>query len=159
MATAVPVDLGEPLLRNRTRKHKEPLTIMRLLKESYSERWLLFWGSVALVVSTVTSLAVPIFIGRVVDELVRMTRGQVSPSEAKFIINATIFELVLVVSVGGVFAFLRGYLFTLSGERIVARIRKQLFQSCVRQDISMFDKTRTVRKVVRAFHEFLFLCF
>lgn len=142
MTTAIPIDLGQPLL-NQPRK-KQPLTLLRLLKQSHPERWLLFFGSIALLVSTVTSLAVPIFIGHVVDELVKMTRGEVSKSEARFIINATILELVVVVSVGGVFTFLRGYLFTLSGERIVARIRKQLFESCIQQEIAMFDKTRTV---------------
>lgn len=148
MTTAVPIDLGEPLL-SQARKRKQPLTMMRLLRQSYPERWLLLFGSMALFVSTITSLAVPIFIGRVVDELVKMTRGEISRSDARFAINATILELVVVVSVGGVFTFLRGFLFTLSGERIVARIRRQLFQSCIQQDIAMFDKTRTGELVSR----------
>eukprot|EP00474_Spongospora_subterranea_P008802 CRZ09260.1 hypothetical protein [Spongospora subterranea] len=150
MAVSVSISLEEPLLESQPYDTSpQPLTIRRLLRQSYPERWLLLLASVALVVSTVTSLAVPIFIGRVVDELVKVSRGELDRSIARVVINKTIFELVLVVLIGGIFAFLRGFLFSLSGERIVARIRKQLFYSCIRQDISMFDQTRTGELVSR----------
>jgi len=36
-------------------------------------------------------------------------------------------QLIVIFAVGAFFAFWRGYLFTLAGERVVARLRKALF--------------------------------
>ncbi|CEO97245.1 unnamed protein product (mitochondrion) [Plasmodiophora brassicae] len=158
LAMSAAIDMGDGaglarplLLPARPPRPKKPpaLTLSRLIRQSYPERWLLLLASVALVISTATSLALPVFIGHVVDELVRMSRGLTTPDEARVAVNAYVLELVCVVSLGGVFAFLRGYLFSLSGERIVARIRKRLFARCIAQEIGMFDMMRTGELVSR----------
>merc|ERR1719326_745873 len=52
-------------------------------------------------------------------------------------------ELALIFVVGGIFSFVRGFLFTLAGERVVARLRRTLFRKLVVQEIGFFDETKT----------------
>jgi len=44
---------------------------------------------------------------------------------------------------GAAASFVRSYLFTLAGQRLVARVRKQVFLAIVSQEIAFFDTTRT----------------
>ena len=48
-----------------------------------------------------------------------------------------------VAQVGSVAAFLRSWLFTLAGQRLVARIRSMLFNAIVQQEIAFFDAERS----------------
>ena len=57
--------------------------------------------------------------------------------------------LVLFFALTSFFTFLRGSLFTLAGERLVARFRKRLFRSLTRADIAFFDKTQSGELVNR----------
>jgi ATP-binding cassette, subfamily B (MDR/TAP), member 10 len=43
----------------------------------------------------------------------------------------------------GFATFIRAYSFSIAGERIVANLRRQLFNSTICQDIAFFDKTKT----------------
>ena len=52
-------------------------------------------------------------------------------------------QLACVFVAGGFFSFVRGYLFTLAGERVVARLRRRLFSALVRQEVSFFDANTT----------------
>ena len=51
--------------------------------------------------------------------------------------------LLLIFTLGGLFSFLRGFLFTLAGERLVARLRRQLFLHLLHQDIAFYDRNKT----------------
>jgi ABC-type multidrug transport system fused ATPase/permease subunit len=51
--------------------------------------------------------------------------------------------LFVVFVVGSICTFIRGTCFTLAGERVVARMRKSLFASLVKQEIGFFDQMRT----------------
>jgi ABC-type multidrug transport system fused ATPase/permease subunit len=44
---------------------------------------------------------------------------------------------------GAFFTMIRGYLFSLAGERVVRRVRTQLFAAIIRQDVAFFDIHRT----------------
>lgn len=44
-------------------------------------------------------------------------------------------ELVVIFGVGSLFSFFRGYLFTLAGERVVARLRKGLYTHLMNQEV------------------------
>uniref|UniRef100_A0A0D3IJ18 ABC transporter n=3 Tax=Emiliania huxleyi TaxID=2903 RepID=A0A0D3IJ18_EMIH1 len=54
-----------------------------------------------------------------------------------------VLQLACVFVAGGFFSFVRGYLFTLAGERVVARLRRRLFSALVRQEVSFFDANTT----------------
>jgi len=63
----------------------------------------------------------------------------------KLLDNLSLNEIILVLFgvffVGSVFAFFRAMLFTIAGERVVARMRNMLFQSVLTQEIAFFDET------------------
>lgn len=44
---------------------------------------------------------------------------------------------------GSFFTFVRGFCFNLAGERLVARVRQQLFKALVTQDVAFFDAAKT----------------
>lgn len=58
-------------------------------------------------------------------------------------LNKTLILLGIVFAVGSVATFVRAYLFTLAGERVVARLRKQLFVRIQAQEVGFFDGERT----------------
>jgi ABC-type multidrug transport system fused ATPase/permease subunit len=57
--------------------------------------------------------------------------------------NQQVLILLAVFVVAAVGTFIRAILFNLSGERFVARLRKNLFASILRQEIGFFDNNRT----------------
>jgi ABC-type multidrug transport system fused ATPase/permease subunit len=54
-----------------------------------------------------------------------------------------IIVLSIAFVIGSIATFIRMSLFTIAGERIVARMRRNLFQSIMEQEIGFFDVTRT----------------
>ena len=59
-------------------------------------------------------------------------------------LNRTVVILLIVYGVGSVASMFRSMLFTLAGQRLVARLRKDLFTNIVIQEIAFFDTTRFV---------------
>ncbi|GFO16380.1 ABC transporter b family protein [Plakobranchus ocellatus] len=58
-------------------------------------------------------------------------------------LNRTVLTLLGIYMVGALTSLLRSYLFTLAGQRLVARLRTKLFTSVVEQEIAFFDVNRT----------------
>nr|CAD1819431.1 unnamed protein product [Ananas comosus var. bracteatus] len=68
------------------------------------------------------------------------------PEEQAAALNAvknTILEIVIIVVVGSICTALRAWLFNSASERVVARLRKDLFSHLINQEIAFFDVTRT----------------
>jgi ATP-binding cassette subfamily B protein len=59
------------------------------------------------------------------------------------VVNQAALGLLLVFAVQGVFSALRVYLFTVAGERVVTRLRRDLYAAIVRREIAFFDEQRT----------------
>lgn len=53
------------------------------------------------------------------------------------------FGLVLVFALQAIFGFFRIFLFGLVGQKVVANLRKELFSSILKQDLTFFDKNRS----------------
>lgn len=51
--------------------------------------------------------------------------------------------IAILVTIASIGTSVRAYLFTISGERVVLRLRRQLFNSLVVQEIAFFDRTKT----------------
>lgn len=51
--------------------------------------------------------------------------------------------LMAILALGGVATIIRGWLYTLVGERLVRSLRASLFQKIVSQDVSFFDQNKT----------------
>jgi ATP-binding cassette subfamily B protein len=92
-------------------------------------------ATVALLISSATSLIYPQIIRFMVDGLVK--------GDAPFSLNTGAMLLVLIFVVQSSFSILRAWLFTAAGESIVAQLRVRLFESIVGKDIEFFDHRRT----------------
>lgn len=110
-------------------------------------------GLVALFISTATNLAMPAFFGIIIQIITDAIVSGKTEKAAAELLNILIY-LLIIFSVGGVSirtlliyadylgvaATIRGWLFTLAGQSLVTRIRKLLFTTILKQDVSFFDQ-------------------
>eukprot|EP01133_Synstelium_polycarpum_P007928 gene7928-9315_t len=113
----------------------------RLAKLSRPELPLVLGGMIGLLFSSFSSLAIPAFFGEIVQV--------VSTSKSINALNNSVISLVVVFAIGSLATFVRSYLFYLAGQKFVARVRKELFHSIVKQDVAFFDQSRTGELVNR----------
>jgi ATP-binding cassette subfamily B protein len=109
--------------------------LRRLLALAKPERTLLAIASLALLADGALTLVAPQGLRILLDEV---TRGH-----DRRVLDRTVVALLALFAVSAVFTFSRAYLFTLAGERFVARLRRQLFSHIVGQEIGFFDTQRT----------------
>ncbi|KAH8487142.1 hypothetical protein H0E87_025932 [Populus deltoides] len=100
-------------------------------------------ATLALLIASTSNILIPKFGGKIID----IVSGDIETPEQKAeglrAVNSTILEIFLVVIVGSVCAALRAWLFSSTSERVVARLRKNLFNHLINQEIAFFDVTRT----------------
>lgn len=70
----------------------------------------------------------PYFFGKVVSVISNVTSTS-DEGHARSELVRIIIMLLIIFGVGGVFTAIRGWLFTLAGQRLVARIRKIVFNT------------------------------
>lgn len=121
------------------KKPPELSDMRRLISLAKPERWKLCAAIGFLFISSSATLVVPFGIGRVIDIIYTTSK------EGNMIEQLQHFCLILLcIFVCGAFAnFSRIYLMQSSGNRIVKRLREQLFSSIIKQDVAFFDKNRT----------------
>ncbi|KAF1887244.1 hypothetical protein Lal_00040844 [Lupinus albus] len=100
-------------------------------------------GTVALLIAATTSVLVQKFGGKIIDIVSGDLRTPEEKDKALNAVKGTILEIFLIVIVGSVCSALRAWLFSSASERVVARLRKNLFSHLVNQEIAFFDVTRT----------------
>jgi ATP-binding cassette subfamily B protein len=93
-------------------------------------------GSVCLLFNSAANLYFPQLIGGVVDQATRPQGGSAA-------LNRYVIEMLCISLVGAVAGALRYSLFTVAGERVVARLRAALFARLMEQDIAFFDEKKT----------------
>ncbi len=126
----------------------------RVLSLARPEGSMLVWASVALVLGSGLGLVAPRGIGLLMDA-VRIKEGLSAPALAAArtaaldTLNGYLLALMGVFVLVGLLGFVRAWLFTLAGERVVARLRKDLYTSVIRQEIGFFDAQRTGELVNR----------
>ena len=132
----------------------------RLLREAAPQKWTIGAATVALAVSSAANLMVPALFGDVIDSL---TGGSVASAQAasngggggadtsayRAALAAAITQLTVVALVGAAASFLRGYLFTVAGERVVCELRRKLFEALLAQEIGFYDQSRVGELVSR----------
>lgn len=118
-----------------TNQAKKKVNLRRLISLSYPERYYLAIAFIMLVVASVTNIIVPYFFGAVVDSALNY------PDLKEM--NRYIFYLIMVFLLGSIAGGLRSWLFELAGQRVVARLRKQVFAAIIKQDVKFFDINRT----------------
>ncbi len=109
--------------------------IRRLLSLARPQLPMLLAGGVFLIISSATMLAYP----RIVKEIIDSALGSGDTTKVD---RAALLILGLFV-IQGITSALRYYCFTLSGERIVAKLRHDLYARILDQEIAFFDASRT----------------
>lgn len=121
-------------------KTKRPqIPVRRFFDLARPELGRLILATIALVISSAMGLVYPQAIKVIMNTL--STGG--GRESARILITKAALGLVVVFLFQGLFSALRAYLFIVSGERVVARLRRDLFQAVIRQEIGFFDEQRT----------------
>ncbi|XP_016552446.1 ABC transporter B family member 27 [Capsicum annuum] len=107
-------------------------------------------ATIALLIASTTNLltysiliSLPKFGGMVIDIVSREIRTPQQQAEALEAVKNTILAIILIVVTGSLCTALRTWLFSSVSERVVARLRKNLFSHLIQQEIAFFDVTRT----------------
>ncbi len=111
------------------------VTLRRLLGLARPELPSLAGGTFFLLVSSLATLAYPRAIGDLVDEALGARSQQM--------LDGLALAMLGVFVVQGVAMALRAYLFQTAGERVVTRLRKDLFRALLSQEVAFFDARRT----------------
>ena len=110
------------------------LPLRRLLALAKPEWRRLVVATIFLLVGGTASLAYPKVIGVLIDASVE---GGIAT------INLAAVAMAIIFAVQAVAAALRYYLFSIAGERIVTRLREQVYRSIIDQEIGFFDARKT----------------
>ncbi len=110
-------------------------TQKRILSLIQLEATTLLWGLFFLILSSVAGLVYPQFVRWLVDHVLTSHDDQM--------LNKVVLGLFAALSVSMIAGNVRYFLFTLSGERIVLKLREQLYRSVLKQDVAFFDSNRT----------------
>ncbi|MGZ3797792.1 MAG: ABC transporter ATP-binding protein [Pseudobdellovibrionaceae bacterium] len=110
-------------------------TWSRLFSIARPEKKFLLWGLVCLVLSSGAGLAYPQIIRWMIDNILQPKRSE--------LLLPVVGGLFAAFALQGVTSSLRYYLFSLGGERMVIRLRKQLYGKILSQEVAFFDFNRT----------------
>ncbi|XP_059164724.1 ATP-binding cassette sub-family B member 10, mitochondrial-like [Physella acuta] len=112
--------------------------LRRLTGLAKPEKWNIAGAVVCMCISTAVTLSVPYFIGKIVDLLYTSEKEKVVSNLKKFCGS-----LFVIFVLGALANFGRVYLLQVSGQRIVKRLREQLFKRVLSQEVAFFDTTKT----------------
>jgi ABC-type bacteriocin/lantibiotic exporter with double-glycine peptidase domain len=108
---------GESEAKNDSEKRSHA-SLFRLFKLLKSEIGTIFVATIALAISTTSQLAQPYFFGRIILVSTSDANSSTRTSE----LNKYTFILLVILFIGGIAAMLRGWLYTLVGERLVRTV-------------------------------------
>ena len=131
--------------KNKDDEKEDSSSIERLLMLAKPEKYLLLVGTIALVFANIATLIIPALFGQLINLLAQSK----SIEQGEIELSNIVISLIIWVIIMAFFTFLRGWLYTLAGERLVARFRKQLFDKIAHHDISFFDKIQSGELVNR----------
>ncbi|KAL6318838.1 hypothetical protein AAG906_001311 [Vitis piasezkii] len=119
----------------------------RVLSLAKPDAGKLVLATIALLIASTSSILIPKFGGKIIDIVSREIITPEQKTEALNAVKSTILEIFLIVIVGSICTALRAWLFSSASERVVARLRKNLFSHLIQQvnsvGNSLFDITRT----------------
>jgi ABC-type bacteriocin/lantibiotic exporter with double-glycine peptidase domain len=134
--------------KEKKKKQATSNDLYRLLRYAYPERGIMAIATVGLLMGSLFTLGIPAVVGMIIDII---SNPDADPSELDSLTRLLVdlgfgdsSETLLLVAISllaglslaaAICAFVRGWLFTLAGERVVARIRNELFAKLVSLDI------------------------
>ena len=118
-----------------TSRDAPPVPIGRILRLARPEMGLLAVATVALLISSGLGLVYPLAVQWMIDAI--------GGAQSWISFDRAALLLVVMFLVQSVFSMLRAWLFTVAGERVVARLRVDLYEAIIGQDMAFFDASRT----------------
>ncbi|XP_023634118.1 ABC transporter B family member 27 [Capsella rubella] len=100
-------------------------------------------GTIALLIGSTTNLLVPKFGGMIIDIVSRDVKTPEQQTESLIAVRNSVVIILLIVVIGSLCTALRSWLFNSASERVVARLRKDLFKHLMHQEIAFYDVTKT----------------
>ncbi|CAH8277486.1 unnamed protein product [Arabidopsis lyrata] len=100
-------------------------------------------GTIALLIGSTTNLLVPKFGGMIIDIVSRDVKTPEQQTESLIAVRNAVVVILLIVVIGSICTALRAWLFNSASERVVARLRKDLFKHLMHQEIAFYDVTKT----------------
>jgi len=144
---------------------EKKLKFSRLLKQSAPEKHILCLGVLFTFLGSISYLATPVLMGSMLDAVSssmdappdiegRPTQifcdlSPIGCETDKGLLKTAVIALFCISILSAGFAFGKWFALEVAGERVVARLRKQLFQSILSQEVGMFDVTKTGELVNR----------
>jgi ATP-binding cassette subfamily B protein len=123
----------------KTKTPKAQVTLRRLYSLAWPERWSLLLAASFLIVSSAGNLAFPSAAGSLLDGALNVKTGEVDIARIDRL-AATLVVIFLVTAIAGA---LRFFIFSRAGERIVAKLRRDLYDSLLSQETAFFDGQKT----------------
>ncbi|MBE2252620.1 MAG: ATP-binding cassette domain-containing protein [Myxococcus sp.] len=115
------------------------MTLRRLYSLAWPERWTLLLATTFLIVSSSGSLAFPSAAGSLLDGALNVKTGVVDVGR----VDRLALTLVGIFLVTAIASALRFFIFSRAGERIVSRLRTDLYASLLSQETAFFDGQKT----------------
>ncbi len=115
------------------------VTLRRLYALAWPERWPLFIGTIFLLLSSAGNLAFPEAAGQLFDRALKTATNQVDLA----LVDNMATTLVAIFAATALFAAMRFVIFSRAGERIVAKLRVDLYRALTQQEIAFFDTQKT----------------
>ena len=112
----------------------------RLLALARPEWRRILVGTIFLLLASAMSLAYPQAVRMIVDGALAKTKGQ---GDGSTVMNNAALAMIVIFALQAVAIALRYVMFTLAGERVVARLRRTLYEHVLAQEIAFFDERRT----------------
>lgn len=146
---------------NQSIKHStsKSLTFKRLLTQAKPERPTIIAGTVCLILGSLLNLSIPALVAVIIDAIgsdehsrdndvlyqvmLKLLDSLSINRSNKAVLNATVVLILIISCLASFFSAIRAYLFTVAGERVVARIRSSLFDQIIHFEIGFFDSART----------------
>lgn len=123
---------------NESLKKVKKSELKRLFKLAEPEKWSLAGATVLLLISSSVTMAVPFCMGKIIDVMYKSSLEELKDKLARI---CQILVIVFIVGAGANFG--RVYLMSISGQRIINRLRTMLYDSVLKQEIGFFDKVKT----------------
>jgi ATP-binding cassette subfamily B (MDR/TAP) protein 10 len=135
------------LTKDAAKKPKVKLTfneLGRLFRLAKHEKGRIGCAIILLLISSGVTMSVPYFLGKIIDMLQTYKHD-----ELRHRLKQTTLILSGVFAIGALANFGRVYLILTTSQRIIKRIREQLFSGIIRKEMAFFDKQKTGELVNR----------
>ncbi|KAA8897107.1 hypothetical protein TRICI_006783 [Trichomonascus ciferrii] len=116
--------------------------IMRLLRLAKREKFPLAMAILCLLISSAVTVSLPTMIGRILDAANGTDKEDEERTVFGFPLKVFFAGLAGIFVIGGIANYGRVVLLRTTGERLVARLRSQLYRRTISQDAEFFDANR-----------------